>query len=171
MKKILFVTLGLSLVYSCSNSSTKIEAKDGEVSSSIAAEDGNEADLKATLAEIEKEEQKRALEEATNVTTMTFDKITQNFGTIKEDTEHKASYIVTNTGKNPLIIDKVDVSCGCTTAQKPEKPIPPGKSDKIEIIFHPRVGQLNEQKKTVTVTANTDPKIVVLNIEAFVTPK
>lgn len=171
MKKILFVTLGLSLVYSCSNNSTEIEAKDGEVSSSIAADGGNEADLKASLAKIEKEEQERVMQETTNLTTMTFDKITQNFGTIKEDTENKASYIVTNTGKNPLIIDKVDVSCGCTTAQKPEKPIPPGKSDKIEIIFHPKVGQLNEQKKTITVTANTDPKIVVLNIEAFVKPK
>lgn len=168
MKKILFVALGLTLAYSCSNNSTEIEAKDGEISSSIAADEGSEEDLKASLAEIEKEEQERLMKEASNSTTMTFDKLTQNFGTIKEDTEHKASYVVTNTGKNPLIIDKVDVSCGCTTAQKPEKPILPGKSDKIEIIFHPKVGQLNEQKKTVTVTANTDPKIVVLNIEAFV---
>jgi hypothetical protein len=76
--------------------------------------------------------------------------------------------VVTNTGKNPLIIDKVDVSGGCTTAEKPEKPILPGKSDKISVVFHPKPGQLNEQKKTITVTANTEPKIVVLDIQAFV---
>lgn len=171
MKKIWILTLGLGLAYSCSNNSNKIEAKDGEISSSIAADEGSEADLKASLADADKVEEERLMAEAANSTTMTFDKLTQNFGTITEDTEHKASFIVTNTGKNPLIIDKVDVSCGCTTAQKPEKPIPPGKSDKIEIIFHPKIGQLNEQKKTVTVTANTEPKIVVLNIEAFVKPK
>ena len=102
------------------------------------------------------------------MTTMTFDKLNHNFGKLIEDSENKVTYKVTNSGANPLIIEKVDVSCGCTTAKKPEKPIAPGKSDKIEIVFHPKVGQLNEQKKTVTVTANTDPKIVVLNIEAFV---
>jgi hypothetical protein len=45
----------------------------------------------------------------------------------------------------------------------------PGKTGKIDIVFHPKVDQLNEQKKTVTVTANTAPKIAILNIEAFVT--
>lgn len=169
MKNIFFISLGILFMYSCSNNSTKIETHEGEVSSSIAAGSGNEAELKSSLAKIENEENERLSKEASSMTSMTFDKITQNFGTIKEDTENKASFVVTNTGKNPLIIDKVDVSCGCTTAQKPEKPIAPGKSDKIEIIFHPKVGQLNEQKKTITVTANTEPKIVVLNIEAFVT--
>lgn len=171
MKKIFVASLSILTIYACSNDSATIESKNGEVASTIAANGNNEEELKASLAEIEKEEQDRLKKEASSITSMTFDKITQNFGKIKEDTENKASFTVTNTGKNPLIIEKVDVSCGCTTAQKPEKPILPGKSDKIEIVFHPKVGQLNEQKKTVTVTANTDPKIVVLNIEAFVTKK
>lgn len=171
MKKLFVASLSLLTIYACSNDATSIKSQNGEVASTIAANGNNEEELKASLAEIEKEEQERLQKEASSITSMTFDKMTQNFGKIKEDTENKASFIVTNTGKNPLIIDKVDVSCGCTTAQKPEKPIMPGKSDKIEIVFHPKVGQLNEQKKTVTVTANTEPKIVVLNIEAFVTPK
>ncbi len=167
MKKVFIATLSLSMLCACGEG-TEIKSQEGEVASAVAANGESEADLKASLAEIEKEEQERKkLEEAT-MTSMAFDKMLHNFGTIKEDTENKASFTVTNTGKNPLIIEKVDVSCGCTTAKKPEKPIAPGKSDKIEIVFHPKVGQLNEQKKTVTVTANTDPKIVVLNIEAFV---
>lgn len=167
MKKVFIATLSLSLLYSCSEGS-EIKSQEGEVASAVAANGESEADLKASLAEIEKEEQERKKMEEATMTSMSFDKMLHNFGTIKEDTENKASFTVTNTGKNPLIIEKVDVSCGCTTAKKPEKPIAPGKSDKIEIVFHPKVGQLNEQKKTVTVTANTDPKIVVLNIEAFV---
>jgi hypothetical protein len=169
MKKIVVVSLTLIVLSACGNDTSTIESKNGEVSSSIAANGGNEAELKASLAEIETEEKERIAQELASVTSMTFDKLTQNFGRIKEDTDNYASFIVTNTGKNPLIIEKVDVSCGCTTAQKPEKPIMPGKTGKIDIVFHPKVDQLNEQKKTVTVTANTAPKIAILNIEAFVT--
>lgn len=165
MKYIVF--LSAFIIVSCSDSSSS-KSNDGEVSSAIAANGENEEELKASLAEIEKEEQALKDSKSASSTSMTFDKITHKFGKIKEDTENNASFIVTNTGKNPLIIEKVDVSCGCTTAKKPEKPIAPGKSEKIEIVFHPKVGQLNDQKKTVTVTANTDPQIVVLNIEAFV---
>lgn len=162
MKQVFVIAFSLSILIACGDTTSK--SKNGEVSSAIAADGSNEEDLKASL----KEEEERLKLENAALTTMTFDKKVHNFGKIKEDTENKASFLVTNTGKNPLIIDKVDVSCGCTTAKKPEKPIAPGKSEKIEIVFHPKVGQLNEQKKTVTVTANTDPKIVVLNIEAFV---
>jgi hypothetical protein len=63
------------------------------------------------------------------------------------------------------------VSCGCTTAKKPEKPILPGGTDKIEIVFHPKVGQLDKQEKTVTITANTEPSTEVLTIKAFVIEK
>jgi hypothetical protein len=171
MKNIILASLGLFLGVSCTDSSSKITAKKGEIKSSIAATDETESELKASLAEIEKEEQARLALLSSTYTTMSFDKMTQNFGKIKEDSENKASFVVTNSGKNPLIIEKVDVSCGCTTAQKPEKPILPGKSDRIEVIFHPKIGQLNEQKKTVTVVANTEPKITVLNIEAYVEAK
>jgi hypothetical protein len=167
MKKVFIATVSLAVLYSCGGGS-EIKSQNGEVASSIAANGDSEEDLKASLAEIEKEEQERIKMEAATMTSMSFDKMLHDFGTIKEDTENKASFTVTNTGKNPLIIEKVDVSCGCTTARKPEKPIPPGKSEKIEVVFHPKVGQLNEQKKTVTVTANTNPEIVVLNIQAFV---
>ena len=175
MKKVIrtffSICFGLTLLQSCIDNSAKMESQSGEVVSAVAADDQNEADLKASLSAIEKEEQARLLGESSAMTSMSFDKTTQDFGKIKEDTENNASFIVTNTGTKPLIIEKVDVSCGCTTAKKPEKPIAPGKSDKIEIIFHPKVGQLNEQNKTVTITANTEPKTAVLNIKAFVTEK
>jgi hypothetical protein len=165
IRNFLFVFTLFSLT-ACADSSNETSDKT-DVHSAIAANGNNEEDLKEALSEIEKEEQ--ALRET--LTSMTFDKLNYNFGKLTEDTENKVSYVVKNSGKNPLIIEKVDVSCGCTTAKKPEKPIAPGKSDIIEVIFHPKPGQLGEQKKTVTVTANTEPKIVVLNFEAFVEAK
>jgi len=162
----MMLCLGIVALLAACESDTK-KTDGGEVQSTIAANGDSEADLKEALKEIEKEEQ----EMRKSLTTMAFDKLNYNFGKLKEDTENKVSYSVTNSGKNPLIIEKVDVSCGCTTAKKPEKPIAPGKSDIIEVVFHPKPGQLGEQKKTVTVTANTDPKVVVLNFEAFVEKK
>jgi hypothetical protein len=90
---------------------------------------------------------------------------------IEEESENQTVFYVTNTGKKPLVIDNVSASCGWTTPTKPEQPIMPGKKDKIEVVFHPKPGQLNEQEKTVTVVANTEPKMVVLKIKAFVEPR
>ncbi len=104
-------------------------------------------------------------------TSLKFDKLTHDFGAVKEETDNKTVFRVTNTGKFPLIIDDVKASCGCTTPSKPTKPIAPGKSDKIEVVFHPNEGQLNKQSKTVRVTANTKPKETVLKISAFVEKK
>ena len=105
------------------------------------------------------------------LTSMKFDKMKHDFGNVKADTDNKTYFTVTNTGNNPLIIESVKASCGCTTPSKPEKPIMPGKSDKIEVVFHPKENQLKEQKKTVRVVANTTPGELVLNVRAFVEKK
>ena len=162
-KSVVFLTF-LS-VFAC-KSSTENGLNNNVESHTVAAEMTEEERLKE-LERIANEERAQAA----STTSMSFDKMLIDFGKIKEDTEHKASYTVKNTGKVPLIIEKVDVSCGCTTAKKPEKPIPPGGTDNIEIVFHPKIGQLDKQDKTVTVTANTDPSTEVLTIKAFVIEK
>ena len=169
MKRIFTFALCSLMIASCGSDAGN--DKNAEVGSAIEADDASEADLKKELSDIDREERELQEAEEATKTTMSFNKLKIDFGKIKEDSENPATFIVTNTGKNPLIIDRVDVSCGCTTAKKPEKPILPGKSDKIEVVFHPKVGQLDTQEKTVTVTANTDPSIVVLKINAFVVKK
>ena len=105
MKKVIRIILsfyfGLMLLQSCMDNSAKMETKSGEVVSAVAADDQNEADLKASLSEIEKEEQARFSNESSAMTSMSIDKTTQDFGKIKEDTENNASFIVTNTGTKP----------------------------------------------------------------------
>jgi hypothetical protein len=169
MKRIFTFALFSLLFASCGSDAGN--DKNAEIGSAIEADDASEADLKKELSDIDREERELQKAEEATKTSMSFNKLKIDFGKIKEDTENPATFIVTNTGKNPLIIERVDVSCGCTTAKKPEKPILPGKSDKIEVVFHPKVGQLDTQEKTVTVTANSDPSIVVLKINAFVLKK
>jgi len=167
--KSVFIFPILFLIVSCSGHSSN-EAN-GEISSKIEADSVSESELKKELEEVDKEEQKRLKELEETITTMSFDRMKHDFGKVFEDSENRTTFIVKNTGKKPLVIESVSASCGCTTPTKPEKPIAPGKSDKIEVVFHPKLGQLDQQTKTVTVKANTEPSMSVLTITAFVNPK
>lgn len=57
----------------------------------------------------------------------------------------------TNTGDQPLVITAVKSSCGCTVPSKPEAPIMPGKTGKIEVKYNMNPGKIS---KTVTVESN-----------------
>lgn len=164
MKKILLFASISVLTFACSEE----KKNSGEVVSTIAAGGQSEAELKKELEEFEAEEKRKLEEEQRTLTTLSFDKLRHDYGNVKPDSENLCKFKVTNTGKNPLIIESVSASCGCTTPHKPEKPIPPGQSDFIEVGFHPKPGQVNEIIKTVTVLANTNPKSSELSIRAFV---
>jgi hypothetical protein len=159
MKSYFFILMVLVLS-SCSEN----KPTNSNIESSIVANEENEKALKETLADTEKEEQ----EILKTLTSMSFDKLDHDFGTIKEGSTNKVLFKVTNTGKKPLVISDVSASCGCTTPKKPEYPIAPGKSDVIEVVFLPTPLQSKEQTKKITVHANTDPSMIVLTINAFV---
>ena len=166
-KAVLAIAIGL-VITSCSSSSNEITAKDGDVVSNISAGSQSEKELEDALKEIKEEEEKAAAKEKATSTTLTFDKMKHDFGNVKAETENTTEFIVTNTGKNPLILSDVSASCGCTMPQKPEGPIAPGESDVIKVTFKSKPGQENEIKKTITVTANTVDRVHLLEIRAFV---
>lgn len=165
MKKSFFLFAMALTVLACSGEDKNSKE---EVVSSVAAGGQSEAEMKKELAEFEKQEKERIRKEKEGSTTLSYDKLRHDFGNVKPDSENRCKFKVSNTGKNPLIIESVTASCGCTTPHKPEKPIPPGEFDYIEVGFHPKPGQLNEIIKTVTVVANTVPKTTELSIRAFV---
>lgn len=163
MKKTVFIFSALFALASCSSNE---EHK--SVTSKAVAGGQTEAELKESLKEFQKEEEKRLKEEAENMTTLSFDKMLHNYGDVLPDSDNETYFLVKNTGKKPLIIEKVEASCGCTTPEKPEHPILPGKTDKLKVSFHPKPGQEGDIEKKVTVTANTTPRLTVLTIKAFV---
>ena len=61
------------------------------------------------------------------------------------------SFEFTNTGDAPLIITNVLSTCGCTVPTKPEAPIMPGKTGKIEVKYNMAPGPI---RKTITVESN-----------------
>jgi hypothetical protein len=102
-------------------------------------------------------------------TNMVFTQYEHDFGKVKQDSKNKYVFNFTNTGKEPLIIESATGSCGCTVPNYPKAPIPPGGTGEIEVEYSPGK-QENQQQKTVTVVANTEPKETTLRISAFVMP-
>ncbi len=93
-----------------------------------------------------------------------------DFGTIKEGDKVSYTYSFKNTGEAPLIIQNAQPSCGCTVPEWSKEPIPVGGTGFIKAEFDSN-GKPNIQNKTITVTANTWPKVTTLRFKAMVTPK
>jgi hypothetical protein len=103
-------------------------------------------------------------------TTIRFSANEHDFGTFKEESGRQTyDFMVTNTGANPLVIQNVVPSCGCTTPDWTRQPIPAGGTGKVTAIYDPQnyPGKFN---KTLTVYTNTKPQVSVLTIKGEVIP-
>lgn len=77
---------------------------------------------------------------------------TIDYGTVvKGEDSGVRTFEFTNTGDEPLVITNVRSSCGCTIPSKPEAPVMPGKSDKIEVKYNMSPGTI---ARTITVESN-----------------
>lgn len=91
---------------------------------------------------------------------------TIDYGEIEKGSDGVRVFEFTNTGNVPLVISSVKSSCGCTIPKKPEEPIMPGKTGKIEVKYDTnRVGPI---RKAITVTSNADTPTKVLKIKGTV---
>ncbi|MGF7140809.1 DUF1573 domain-containing protein [Roseimarinus sediminis] len=102
---------------------------------------------------------------------MEFDKTVHDYGSIKEDGGiAEAVFTFTNAGNQPLVLNNVRASCGCTTPQWTKEPVLPGKTGEIKVGYNPK-NRPGPFSKTVNVYANTQPSVVVLNIKGKVEPR
>ncbi len=94
-----------------------------------------------------------------------------DFGKVKAQSENAYAFEFVNTGTEPLLIENAKGSCGCTVPNWPKDPIMPGSKGKIDVVFRPKTRETEgEDKKTVTVYSNTNPKTTVLTVKAMVMP-
>lgn len=100
-----------------------------------------------------------------------FNKTSHNFGKFSvKDGKKQCAFEFTNTSGNPIVINNVITSCGCTEPVWPKKPIMPGESGKIEVTY------LNDQgpypfEKTITVYSSASRKPILLRISGIVYEK
>lgn len=82
--------------------------------------------------------------------------------------EHK--FYFTNTGKDPLNVMKVDVTCGCTVPSFPIVPIMPGEEGFIGVTYN-SVGKKGKVRPKVTIITDGIPTEVDLYLDGFVLEK
>ncbi len=89
---------------------------------------------------------------ATTGAIITIDKEVHDYGTIDQGADGTCKFIVTNTGTEPLIMERCKGSCGCTVPKCEKAPIMPGETSEISVKYDTkRVGAIN---KSVTITSN-----------------
>lgn len=148
MKKVLLgaLTMAMASLYSCGGSTGDEPLSPDLVQNS------------ATASSVKKEMKMAAI---------TFEVTEHNFGSIVQGESIKKVYNFTNTGDLDLIISAAKGSCGCTVPQWPKRPVKPGQSDKIEVVFNSS-NKEGMQNKKVYITANTDPVTNVLVLKGDV---
>ena len=96
-----------------------------------------------------------ALKDTANYTSLQWiDSTHKDFGKISEGQKLEVSYAFRNTGNKPLVISRVQPSCGCTVAEQPNEPVAPGALGMIKASFNSE-GRTGANHKTIYVYANT----------------
>ncbi len=96
-----------------------------------------------------------------------FSSETFDFGAISEGEVVEHIFSFTNTGEAPLIIQSASASCGCTVPSYSKDPVPVGGTGEIAVRFNSK-GKKGNQAPTITVTANTFPKVLKLRLKGTV---
>jgi Protein of unknown function (DUF1573) len=85
-----------------------------------------------------------------------FTEVKYDFGKIKQGDIVEHVFKFKNTGKAPLVISNIGVSCGCTTPDWTREPIAPGKSGTITAKFN-SAGKMGMQNKELSIESNAVP--------------
>ena len=99
-------------------------------------------------------------------TVITFTHTEHDFGKIKQGDRVRHKFVFTNTGNNPAKLENVKAGCGCTIPTWPkDQLIAVGETREIEVEFN-SAGKAGLQSKTVSVTYNGEPRVIVLTFKA-----
>ncbi|MCD8073327.1 MAG: DUF1573 domain-containing protein [Alistipes sp.] len=96
--------------------------------------------------------------------TLSFKEEMWDFGNIKEvDGPVSHTFEFTNTGENAIVIERVSVSCGCTTPEYSKEPVLPGKKGKIKVTYDPsmRPGYFSKDIYVISNNGKNNDKLIV----------
>ena len=95
------------------------------------------------------------------VENMAFTTESHDFGNVAEGPAAEYEFAFKNTGKEPLIVQRVQASCGCTTPSYSKDPVLPGKQGVIKASFATQ-GRPGAFTKTITVVSNAGTKVLTI---------
>ncbi len=104
--------------------------------------------------------------QAAPTTTIKFKTETHDFGNLQEGDPAEAEFVFTNTGTEPLIIQNVHPSCGCTTPFWSKDAVAPGKTGIIKAAYGTK-GRVGPFNKSITVTSTAGSNVIYIkgNVE------
>ena len=89
-----------------------------------------------------------------NVTAVSVDRTTMDFGSFPQSEKQESSFVLTNTGNGLLVIQDIVTSCGCTKVEYSKEPVRPGETLEVKVIYEAELAE--HFNKTVTVYCNAD---------------
>jgi hypothetical protein len=117
--------------------------------------------VNAQEAVVEKQEVKVVSPDVLQIKETLFD-----FGKIPQGKPVYHTFSVTNTGTEPLVLDNVQASCGCTTPEWNHQPIAPGATTDIKVGFN-AAGE-GPFDKSITITFGNHTQAKQLQIKGLV---
>lgn len=96
------------------------------------------------------------------MTSITADQTSIDMGTFSWQKEQAATFTLTNTGDNPLVIEAVDTSCGCVTVEYPKEPIRSRGHATLQVTY--KTDQSEHFLKTITVYCNVEESPIKLRV-------
>lgn len=100
---------------------------------------------------------------------MIFTEEIHDFGTIPEGPKAEYEFSFVNNGSEPIVIQQVHASCGCTTPSYSKEPVKPGKKGAIKAVYNTQ-GRPAPFNKTITVVSNAGTKVLVIKGTVEKTP-
>lgn len=97
-----------------------------------------------------------------------FQETVHDYGNIAEDSDGTWSFTFKNLGKEPIVINRVRSTCGCTVPSWPREPVEPGVSGKITVRYN--TAQTGTFLKSVQVYSTALNSPVKLQIKGKVVP-
>lgn len=97
-----------------------------------------------------------------------FESIEHNFGKVKESVGSvTCDFKFKNTGTEPIIIQRVQTTCGCTTPDYTKEPVLPGKEGVIKVTFT-TTGRIGSFYKGITIFTNVPDEVYTVKIKGEV---
>ena len=100
------------------------------------------------------------------VAKITVDRTEYDFGTFPMSERQECIFRITNSGSSLLMVQDVVTSCGCTKVEYDKRPVPPGQTIDLKVIYEAE--ESGRFTKVVTVYSNAETSPVRLRIKGDV---
>ena len=97
------------------------------------------------------------------LTEVSIDKTVIVFGSFPKEAKQERSFVLTNMGKELLVIQDITTSCGCTKVEYSKEPVRPGSKLELKVIYEAE--QSERFNKTVTVYCNSKNSPIHLKVK------